>query len=159
MLGYLNNPGKTIETFSNCWLHTGDLGCLDEDGYLYFRGRHAHWLRRRGENISANEVESIISQYPGIAEVVIIGVPSEMGDEEVKAFIIPTRGTEIDLVALCRWSAEQMAAFKVPRFIEIVDDFPRSLTKREIERHKLKALPNTNAWDREARARTNANPA
>ena len=52
-----------------------------------------------------------------------------------------------------------MAAFKVPRFIEIVDDFPRSLTKREIERHKLKALPNTNAWDREARARTNANPA
>jgi crotonobetaine/carnitine-CoA ligase len=150
MLGYLNNPQKTIETFRNCWLHTGDLGYLDEEGYLYFRGRHAHWLRRRGENISAHEVEAILSQHPAVGEVVVVGIPSDMGDEEVKAFIIAKPGATLDLVALCRWGAEQMAAFKVPRFIEIVDDFPRSLTKREIERHKLRAMPNGKAWDREA---------
>jgi len=62
MLGYLNNPERTVETFANCWLHTGDLGYLDEEGYLYFRGRRTHWLRRKGENISAHEVESILSQ-------------------------------------------------------------------------------------------------
>ncbi len=150
MLGYLNNPRKTIETFANCWLHTGDLGFLDEDGFLYFRGRFAHWLRRRGENISSHEVESILAQYPGIAEVVVVGVPSEMGDEEIKAFIIPGPGAAIDFAALCAWSAGQMAAFKVPRFIELIDEFPRSVTKREVERHKLKAMPNDRAWDREA---------
>ncbi len=150
MLGYLNNPQKTIETFANCWLHTGDLGFLDEDGYLYFRGRHAHWLRRRGENISAHEVESILSQYPGIAEIVVIGVPSDMGDEDVKALIIPEAGAVVDFAALSYWAAEQMAAFKVPRYFQIVADFPRSLTKREIERHKLKALPGGPVWDREA---------
>lgn len=150
MLGYLNSPQKTIESFANCWLHTGDLGYLDEEGYLYFRGRHAHWLRRRGENISAHEVESILSQFPGVAEVIVVGVPSEFGDEEVKAFIIAKAGVDLDLKALCEWSAGQMAAFKVPRFIEIVDDFPRSLTKREVERHKLKVRANDKAWDREA---------
>jgi carnitine-CoA ligase len=149
MLGYLNNPEKTLQTFSNLWLHTGDLGYLDEDGYLYFRGRQAHWLRRWGENISAYEVETIIVSHPDVSEVTIVGVPSELGDEEVKAFIVPRPGAEFDFVQFSYWCAKNMAAFKIPRFIEIVERFPRSVVKGEIERHKLRALPNENAWDRE----------
>jgi crotonobetaine/carnitine-CoA ligase len=150
MLGYLNDPTRTLQAFANLWLHTGDLGYVDEDGYLYFRGRQAHWLRRRGENISAYEVEKTIATYPGVSEVAVVGAPSELGDEEVKAFIIPKAGAAIDPKEMCLWCAGQMAAFKVPRFVEIVEAFPRSAAKNEIERHKLKALPNSNAWDREA---------
>jgi len=149
MLGYYNSPVRTLECYRNLWFHTGDLGYLDEDGWLFFTGRQAHWLRRRGENISTHEVESILSRYPGIAEVVVVGVPSELGDEEVKAFIIPDQGVAIDPVALVRWCEKKMAGFKVPRFIAFTEDFPRSAAKREVERHKLRALPNADAWDSE----------
>jgi crotonobetaine/carnitine-CoA ligase len=154
MLGYLNQPHKTLQAFSNLWLHTGDLGYLDEDGYLYFRGRQSHWLshwlRRWGENISAYEVEAIISAYPDVSEVTIVGVPSDLGDEEVKAFIIPKPGAALDMTAFSYWCASRMASFKIPRFIELVEAFPRSVTKGEIERHKLRAMSNNKAWDREA---------
>jgi crotonobetaine/carnitine-CoA ligase len=150
MLGYHNDPARTVQTLSNLWLHTGDLGHLDEDGYLYFRGRQAHWLRRRGENISAYEVEKVLSAYPGILEVVVVGVPSDLGDEEVKAFIIAEADAAIDATEMCLWCAEQIASFKVPRFVELVQSFPRSAAKNEIERHKLKAMPNDKAWDRES---------
>jgi crotonobetaine/carnitine-CoA ligase len=149
MLGYHNNPAATVKSFSNLWLNTGDLGFLDDQGFLYFRGREAHWLRRRGENISAYEVESIISQYPGIAEVTVVGVPSELGEEEVKAFIITEPGRSIDLVELSYWCLDRMAAFKIPRFFEIVQQFPRSAAKREVERHVLRQQSNAAAWDRE----------
>jgi crotonobetaine/carnitine-CoA ligase len=148
MLGYHNQPKLTAETCRNMWLHTGDRGYLDPAGNLVFAGRHAHWLRRRGENISAYEVESILSQHEGVREVIVVGVPGELGDEEVKACIVAADvvPTPVELVA---WCGERMAAFKIPRFIEFVADFPRSATKREVERHKVKAWPNDEAWDRE----------
>jgi crotonobetaine/carnitine-CoA ligase len=150
MSGYHNNPQRTVEVFRNLWLHTGDVGYLDEEGYLYFTGRQAHFLRRRGENISAHEVEALIQDYPGIAEVAIVGVLSEFGDDDVKAFIIPEQGQEIDPAALFHWCRERMSYFKLPRYIECVDEFPRSATKREVERHKLKARSNDAAWDAES---------
>jgi len=149
MLRYHNDPVGTLNAITNLWLHTGDLGYLDDDGFLYFVGRQAHWLRRRGENISSFEVESIIAKYPGVAEVAVIGVPSELGEEEVKAFIVVAEAHEIEPENLIGWCVERMATFKIPRFIEFISALPRSVTKGEIERHKLKALPNTSAWDRE----------
>ncbi len=149
MQGYHNAPEQTLQTMRNFWLHTGDLGYLDEGGNLFFSGRKAHMLRRRGENISAYEIEAVMGKHPAIAEVVIVGVRSEIGEDDVKAFIIPAPGAEIDCAELVKWTAERIAAFKVPRFFEIVEDFPRSATKREVERSKLKALSNDRAWDRE----------
>lgn len=149
MLRYHGSPERTLECFRNLWLHTGDLGYLDEDGYLYFTGRQAHWLRSRGENISAYEVENILSRYPGVREVIVVGVPAPLGEEDVKAFIVPEAGTALDPVAIVEWCGARMAAFKVPRYIEFVDDFPRSTTKREVERHKLRAMANDRAWDGE----------
>jgi len=150
MLGYLNNPEATVRCFRNLWLHTGDIGYLDEDGYLFFTGRQAHWLRTRGENVSAYEVETIISAYPGVREAIIVGVPAALGEEDVKLFVIPHEGAQVDPAALYQWCQGRMAPFKFPRFVELADDFPRSSTKREVERHKLKAQPNDQAWDAEA---------
>lgn len=148
MLGYHNNPAKTVEVWRNLWLHTGDLGQLDEAGNLYFVGRQAHWLRRRGENISAHEVESILSEHPAVAECIVVGVPSELGEEDVKAWII-ARGETPAPEALAQWCIDRMAPFKVPRYFQFVTEFPRSAAKQEVERAKLKALGNQGAWDRE----------
>jgi crotonobetaine/carnitine-CoA ligase len=82
-------------------------------------------------------------------EAVVVGVPSELGEEEVKAFLVAGPGAAIDFVALVRWCEQRLAYFKVPRFLEVVDDFPRSTTKREVERHKLRDGPNHQAWDRD----------
>ena len=149
MLGYHNNESGTLRVLRDLWLHTGDLGFLDEDGYLYFRGREAHWLRRRGENISAYELESIISQYPGLKELAVVGVPSEIGEEEVKLFVVPESATAFDPAELVLWCGERMATFKVPRFIELLPALPRSTAKREVERHVLRGMKNDGAWDRE----------
>ncbi|MCO5147347.1 MAG: AMP-binding protein [Aquamicrobium sp.] len=149
MLGYYNKPERTAESMRDGWYHSGDLGFLDDEGDLTFTGRQAHWLRRRGENISAYEVERIVARFPGVVEAVVVGVPSELGEEDVKAFLIVEPGAAVDFAALVRWCEERMAHFKVPRFLEIVGDFPRSTTKREVERHKLRDRPNHAAWDRE----------
>jgi crotonobetaine/carnitine-CoA ligase len=149
MLGYHNNPEKTLQSFRNLWLQTGDLGRLDEAGNLYFVGRQAHWIRRGGENVSAFEIEQILSGMPMIAEVVVVGVPSEIGEDDIKAFIITADNATVDPVAVVEWCRARMAPFKVPRYVEFVADFPRSVTKREIERAILKKMPNAGAWDRE----------
>jgi carnitine-CoA ligase len=147
MLGYFNKPERTVECWRNLWLHTGDLGHVDEEGYLYFTGRQAHWLRTGGENVSAYEVESVISRYPGVEEPVVIGIPAELGEEDVKLFLRLAPGAAFDPADLIRWASRELAAFKVPRFVQVVDEFPRSAAKREVERHKLHALSNEGVWD------------
>ena len=148
MNGYHNAAERTVECWRNLWFHTGDLGSLDEDGYLTFVGRQAHWLRRRSENISAYEVESVIATHPAVTEVCVVGVPSELGEDEVKAFV-RAAGTTPAPEEIVAWCEQRLARFKVPRFIEFVQDFPRSAAKQEIERHRLKALSNDRAWDRD----------
>jgi crotonobetaine/carnitine-CoA ligase len=147
MMRYHNDPERTAETWSNLWLHTGDLGRIDEDGFLYFMGRQAHWLRSRGENVSCYEVEAAIGLCPGVAEVGVVGVPAELGEEEVKAFIVPARETRVAPEEIIEWCRARLAPFKVPRYIEFVDDLPRSAVKQEIERHTLRRLSNEGAWD------------
>lgn len=149
MNGYHNATARTVECWRNLWFHTGDLGALDEQGYLSFVGRQAHWLRRRSENISAYEVESVIAAHPEVKEVVVVGVPSELGEDEVKAFVLRIDDAQLTPGAIVDWCEQRMARFKVPRFIEFVTDFPRSAAKQEIERHHLKAMTNEKAWDRE----------
>jgi carnitine-CoA ligase len=149
MLGYCNDPEATRLVWRNLWLHTGDLGMLDAAGNLFFVGRQAHWLRRRGENISAYEVEAVLSRHPRVREAIVTGVPSELGEEDVKAWIVADGETPPEL-ELIRWCLASLAAFKVPRYIAFVDDFPRSATKREVERAKVKAWDGPGHWDREA---------
>jgi crotonobetaine/carnitine-CoA ligase len=148
MLGYHNDPEATRKAWRNLWFHSGDFGKMDADGNLFFMGRQAHWLRRRGENISAYEIEAVLSRHPGVREAIVTGFPSELGEEDVKAWIIPegVPPAELDLI---RWCLTSLAAFKVPRFIAFVTDFPRSATKREVERAKVREWDGAGHWDRE----------
>jgi crotonobetaine/carnitine-CoA ligase len=148
MIGFLNKPEQAARAWRNLWHHTGDMGYIDEDGFVFFIGRQAHWLRRRGENISSYEVEQCIDRVPGVAEVAVVGVPnSELGEEDVKAFVVADEKIAVTAEAIYAYCSENLAYFKIPRYVEFVDSLPRSTAKNEIERHKLKALPIGSCWD------------
>ena len=140
MPGYWRNPERTEESLKDGWLHTGDLGWVDEDGYLYFVDRKKDVVRRRGENISSQEVEDVIKQHPGVLDCAVIAVPSDLGEEEVKAYVVnrpfePTQETghepkggpvELSPEDVIYWCAERLAHFKVPRYVEFREDMPRT---------------------------------
>ena len=148
MQGYFADAEKSLASFRDCWLQTGDLGKLEADGNFWFIGRKSHWLRRRGESISAVEVETILQKYPGVHEAAVVPAASEFGDDEVKAFLVPSPGTALDPTRVAEWCAAQMAAFKIPRYIEFIDALPRSTAKMEIDRGELRRRSNEHAWDR-----------
>jgi len=149
MVGYWNDPTRTSQVLKDGWLHTGDLAWLQADGHLQFVGREAHWLRRRGENISAVEVETVLSECPGVKEAAVVAGPSELGEDEVKAFVVLEEGSDLAPAGLIAWCNGKLSAFKVPRFVEFIDGLPRSVTKMEVDRASLRRRPNEAAWDRE----------
>jgi carnitine-CoA ligase len=139
-LGYLGDPTATVEHWHNLWIHTGDLGRMHPDGSLEFIGRQAHWLRRRGENVSALEVERVLDEHPKVVESAVVGVPSEFGEEDVRAVVVLEGEASAD--ELFDWCEEHLAYFKVPRYIELRHEpLPRTATKREIERHRIRSEP------------------
>ena len=128
--GYWGNAEKTREALREGWLHTGDMGRMDRDGYLYFVDRKKDIIRRRGENISSQEVESVLKRHPDILDAAVLAVPSELGEDDVKAYIVLVPGAEPDPAATLAWCAEHLAAFKVPRYVEFRDSFPRTPSLR-----------------------------
>lgn len=103
MTQYFNDPVKTLQSYRDCWLHTGDLGKVDEHGNFWFVGRKAHWIRRRGESISAVEVETILAKCPGVHDAAVVSVPSELGEDEVKAFVVRAEGAALEAAGLIEW--------------------------------------------------------
>ncbi|MFO0120174.1 MAG: AMP-binding enzyme, partial [Burkholderiales bacterium] len=151
MKGYYRMPEQTAQAFIDGWFCTGDRGYLDEEGYLYFIDRKKEAIRRRGENISAYEVEMILSRHPGIHEVAAVPVPSEMSEDEVMVYVVTTPGASLTHAQVIEFAAEHMSYFMVPRFVEFIDALPKTATEK-IEKYKLKqdALSRrTSLWDRE----------
>jgi crotonobetaine/carnitine-CoA ligase len=149
-LGYLGDAERTLETWRDLWIHSGDLGYIDGDGHIFFVGRMPHWLRRKGENVSAREVEMAIRNLPGVADAAVLPVPSQLGDDEIKALVVLASGVEKTPEAIHAELKTRLAFFKVPRFIEVVDSFPRTI-KAEPDRKRLVALARTGReWDAEA---------
>jgi crotonobetaine/carnitine-CoA ligase len=138
MKGYYKEPELTKKVLKRGWLHTGDNAYRDKDGYFYFVDRKKDLIRRRGENISSIEVENVLNSHAKVLESAVIGVQSELLDEEVKAYIVPKPGETIDPANLFRWCAERLAYFKVPRYIEIREALPKTPTHR-IEKYKLRS--------------------
>ena len=130
MLGYWRNETETSASLRDGWLFTGDLGWLDDDGYLYFVDRKKDVIRRRGENISSQEVEDVIKSHERVLDCAIIAVPSELGEDEVKAYITPRPGETVQPEDVIHWCADNLAYFKVPRYIEIRDELPRTPSLR-----------------------------
>lgn len=137
MSGYLDEPERFRAAWRNGWFLTGDLGTMDSDGNIFFRDRKSEFIRVRGENVSPQEVESVLMGHPGIAEVAVVGVASELGEHEILAIVVP----RADLCAadLQEWCASRMAKFMVPRHIRMVAELPRTPTSKvqRSELHKL----------------------
>lgn len=125
MQGYLDDAKATAETIDEQgWLHTGDIGVLDERGYLRITDRLKDMYISGGFNCYPAEIERMMAAHPDIAQVAIIGIPDERLGEVGKAFVIPRPGQSIDTAALIAWCREQMANYKVPRSIAVVDSLP-----------------------------------
>jgi crotonobetaine/carnitine-CoA ligase len=149
-LGYFRNPEATVAAFRNCWFHTGDLGRRDADGYYSFVDRMKDSIRRRGENISSWEVETVISRWPAVAESAAFGVPSELSEEEVMVVVVPRGVNEIDLAELAEFCAANMPRYMVPRYWEVAEDLPRTQTGK-VEKYRLRERGHgASTWDREA---------
>lgn len=150
MDGYYKMPEATLDTIRNLWFHTGDLAYRDEDGFFFFVGRKKDVIRRRGENISAFEIEEIVNAHPAVLECAAIGVDSELTDEDVKLCVVVRPDKELrpeDLVDFC---ADKMAKFMLPRYVEFLDDLPKTPTQK-IEKYRLKEAGVTRTtWDRDA---------
>ncbi len=149
--GYLKNPEATTDAFRDGWFRTGDRGRQDEDGYLVFLDRLKDVIRRRGENISSYEVERAINLHPDVAESAAIGVPSELGEEDVMIVVVARPGATIDPPALRAHAAEQLAPFQVPRYVLVRDALPKTATQR-VQKFALRAEGPAGAWDAEADA-------
>jgi crotonobetaine/carnitine-CoA ligase len=149
MLGYYNMPDKTAESFRNLWFHTGDLAKKDKDGYFYFVDRKKDALRRRGENISSFEVERAVNSHPNVLESAAVAVPSEVGEDEVKICVVLRPGATLNPEELIRYCNDRMPYFAVPRYVEFMENLPKTPTER-VEKYKLKQAGITaNTWDRE----------
>jgi crotonobetaine/carnitine-CoA ligase len=134
--GYWGMRDETVDTIRDGWLHTGDLVTANSDGTYTFVARKKEVIRRRGENLSPLEVEETLQAHPDVLECAVIGVPSELTDEEVKAFVVAVPGRVLDLAALREWTAARLAAYKVPRFWQELDALPRTPTAR-VAKHLL----------------------
>ena len=139
MLEYYKDPAKTAETKRDGWIHTGDVGYCDREGYVFFVGRKKEVIRRRGELISPTQIEAVLNAHESIEESAVIGVPSELGtgEEEVKAFVKLVDGAALGEDEVRAWCAAKLAEFKVPRFVEFRKAFEKSAIGR-IKKEELK---------------------
>ena len=136
MQEYFGNPAATAETIKNGWLHTGDLGYRDADGYFFIVGRKKEMIIRGGENIYPKEIEEVLYRHQGVQEAAVIGVPDTIWGEDVCACILPKPGAEVtreEILDLCR---QHLADFKVPRRVEFVERFPKTATGK-IQKNKI----------------------
>ncbi len=139
-LGYLNRDATTIETDRNLWYHSGDLGMIDADGYLFFVDRKQDFMRVKGENISSAELEQILVLHAGVADCAVVPVDSELGESDVLAVVVPSHkeNGNFDPESFFEWCAQEVPHYMVPRYVRVVDDMPRGHSGK-VEKHKLRS--------------------
>ncbi len=135
MAAYYKDPEETAKALRDGWFHSGDLGWLDEDGWLYFVDRKRDVIRRGGENVASVLVEKTIREHPKVTEVAVIGVPDPVLGQEIKAFVVTSAPVTAD--ELRAFAAERLAKFQVPRLWEFRDALPKTPTQR-VEKYKLR---------------------
>ena len=147
--GYLNRPDATAEAWRGGWFHTGDVLRQDEGGNFFYIDRRKDAIRRSGENISSFEVEAQIAAHEHVLECAAVAVPADNIEDEIKVFLVAAEGCEIDPEAIIHFAAATMPRYMVPRYLEVVDDLPKTHTMR-VQKAKLREQPRTNEWDRVA---------
>jgi crotonobetaine/carnitine-CoA ligase len=137
MKGYWGMPEETAAVLApDGWLRTGDLVTVNADGTYTFVGRRKEVIRRRGENVAPAEIEEALASHPDVVEAAVVGVPSDLTEEEIKGFVVLRDGAEGDLAALRAHAAERLTAFKVPRYLEAIGELPHTPTGR-VAKHRL----------------------
>jgi fatty-acyl-CoA synthase len=134
MLGYWNDPDKTAEAFRGGWFHSGDLGVLDEDGYLAVVDRKKDMIKTGGENVASREVEEALYQHPAVAEAAVFGVPDAKWIEAVTAAVVLREGagvTEQELIVFLR---ERLAPFKTPKRVVFLESLPKNASGKVLKR-------------------------
>ncbi|MBO7166049.1 MAG: AMP-binding protein [Kiritimatiellae bacterium] len=140
MKGYYNMPEQTAACIDeNGWLHSGDIGRMDEDGYYYITGRLKDLIIRGGENISPKEVEDFLGKMPGVKDVAVVGVPSKKYGEQPGAFIIPQDGATITPTDVAAYCKDKISWFKIPKYVHVMSVFPMTASQK-IQKYKLREM-------------------
>lgn len=148
MAGYWGRPEATVECWRNLWLHSGDAFTRDSDGNYYFVDRKKDAIRRRGENISSQEVEAAVNSFPPVLESAVVAVASEWGEDEVLAAVVPKAGQQIVPHELVAFLTDRLPAFMLPRYIDVTETLPRTPTEK-IKKIDVRARGLTaTTWDR-----------
>lgn len=134
MQGYWNQEHATKETLVDGWLHSGDIGYLDEENYLYIIDRKKDMILSGGENVYPMEIETVIGDIPGIAETSVVGIPDEKWGEIPKAYVVPIPGKELQAQEILNYCREKLAGYKVPRQIQIIDELPRNASGKVLKK-------------------------
>ena len=136
MKGYWRDPEATAETLRNGWLHTGDVGCMDEKGYLFLMDRSKDLIISGGENIYPREIEEVLVRHPAVREVAVVGAPDPKWGEAVTAVVATVPGGEVSEEELIDFCRERIASYKKPKRVDFVDELPKNnygkILKREL---------------------------
>jgi carnitine-CoA ligase len=148
MGGYWGMPEKTVEVWRNLWFHSGDLGRMDADGTFYFLDRKKDAIRRRGENISSMELEAEICEADSVVEAAVVGVRSDVGEEDVRAIVVPRDRASFDPAELIAFLQERVPAFMLPRYVTVAEALPKTPTEK-VRKNELKTWPlDASTWER-----------
>ena len=134
MQGYWNNPKGTAEMIKDGWLYTGNIGYMDEDGYIYLTSRKKDLIKPSGHQVWPREVEEVIATHPAIAEVGVAGIPDPKQGEAVKAWVVLREGKEITAEELRKFTREKLTGYKVPKFIEFRKALPKTMVGKVLRR-------------------------
>ena len=148
--GYWGRPEATVETSRNWWYHTGDIGRIDDDNFLFFVDRKADYLRRRGENISSFEVERILMSHGQLADAAVHAVLSSLTEDDLKITATRIEGSTLTEEELFLWCVERLPHFALPRYVEFRDELPRSPVGRVLKRELRAEGATAQTWDAEA---------
>lgn len=154
MQGYMGMPEATVEAWRNLWFHSGDVGYIDEDGYVYFVDRLKDKIRRRAEMISSYEIESAALAHPDVAEAAAVGVPSEFeGDDDVKISLVLRQGAQLDPEDFIHLLAGSLPHYMIPRYVEILEALPRTPTNKVKKSELRDEGAGAGVWDRKVSGR------
>ncbi|MFQ6079215.1 MAG: AMP-binding protein, partial [Thermodesulfobacteriota bacterium] len=149
LLEYYKMPEKTVEAWRDLWFNTGDYLVMDEDGYFNFVDRKKDAIRRRGENISSQEVEKVFNAHQAVRESAAIGVKSDMAEDEVMICVSLKPGESVTPEALLDYAQERMAYFMVPRYVRIMDQLPKTPPEKTQKATLREQGVTADTWDRE----------
>jgi crotonobetaine/carnitine-CoA ligase len=149
MEGYVGAPSATLDTWRGLWHHTGDVGKIDSEGYVYFLGRIQEYIRRRGENIAVLELENELARHPDVVAVAAIGVPSDLTEEDIKVVAVMRENVVLSPAEFGLWLMDELPRFMTVRYVEFVDQLPTTETAKILRRDLAQNWRNHTTWDLE----------